>query len=71
MDFLLGEGLTAAYDKEMVKRLDELEHLPADEKQRIFHYMDLFIRDCKTKKRTTINEKSPTNRAFIYDLFPL
>jgi len=50
VDFLLGEGLNAAYDKEMVKRLDELEHLPDDEKQRIFHYMDLIIRDYKTKK---------------------
>jgi transcriptional regulator with XRE-family HTH domain len=55
VDFLLGEGLNAAYDKEMVKRLDELEHLPADEKQRIFHYMDLIIRDYKTKK--TYNNK--------------
>jgi hypothetical protein len=42
--------LNAAYDKEMVKRLDELEHLPDDEKQRIFHYMDLIIRHYKTKK---------------------
>ena len=50
VDYLLGEGLNAAYDKEMVKRLDELEHLPEDEKQRIFHYMDLVIRDYKTKK---------------------
>ena len=53
VDFLLGEGLNATYDKEMVKRLDELESLPADEKQRIFHYMDLIIRDYKTKKTYT------------------
>jgi transcriptional regulator with XRE-family HTH domain len=50
VDFLLGEGLNAAYDKEMIKRLDEVETLPEDEKQRIFHYMDLIIRDYKTKK---------------------
>ncbi len=49
VDFLLGEGLNAAYDKEMVKRLDELESLPDDEKKRIFDYMDLIIRDFKTK----------------------
>ncbi len=49
VDFLLGEGLNAAYDKEMVKRLDELESLPDDEKKRIFDYMDLIIRDYKTK----------------------
>jgi transcriptional regulator with XRE-family HTH domain len=49
VDYLLGEGLNASYDKEMVKRLDEVEHLPADEKQRIYYFMDLVIRDHKTK----------------------
>ncbi|TDQ12027.1 hypothetical protein ATK78_1158 [Pedobacter metabolipauper] len=39
----------------MVKRLDELETLPEDEKKHIFHYMDLVIRDYKTKK--TYNPK--------------
>ena len=50
VDYLLGEGLNATYDKEMVKRLDELENLPQDEKQQVFRYMDLVIRDYKTKK---------------------
>lgn len=48
-DFLLGEGQNASYDKEMIKRLDEVENLPTQEKQRIFDYMDLIIRDYKTK----------------------
>lgn len=55
VDYLLGEGLNASYDKEMVKRLDELETPPEDEKKHIFHYMDLIIRDYKTKK--TYNPK--------------
>jgi N-acetylneuraminic acid mutarotase len=55
VDYLLREGLNASYDKEMVKRLDELETLPEDEKKHIFHYMDLVIRDYKTKK--TYNPK--------------
>lgn len=55
VDFLIGEGENAAYDKEMVKRLDEVESLPEDEKQRIFDYMDLIIRDYKTK--TNYNRK--------------
>jgi hypothetical protein len=33
----------------MVKRLDDIEVLPNEEKQRIFHFMDLIIRDFKTK----------------------
>jgi transcriptional regulator with XRE-family HTH domain len=55
VDYLLGEGPNASYDKDMIQRLDELETLPEDEKQRIFHYMDLIIRDYKTKK--TYNPK--------------
>jgi hypothetical protein len=55
--YLLDEGLNAAYDKEMVKRLDEVENLPDDEKQRIFHYMDLVT--TKTIRPTILNEKSP------------
>lgn len=50
VDYLLGEGLNATYDKEMVQRLDELESLPELEKQQVFQYMDLVIRDYKTKK---------------------
>ncbi|WP_238325389.1 helix-turn-helix domain-containing protein [Lunatimonas lonarensis] len=53
VDYLLGEGLNAAYDKEMVRRLDDVESLPAEEKQRIYHYMDLVIRDYRTKKTYT------------------
>lgn len=49
VDFILGEGQNANYDKEMVKRLDDIEVLPNEEKQRIFHFMDLIIRDFKTK----------------------
>jgi transcriptional regulator with XRE-family HTH domain len=53
VDFLLGEGLNASYDKEMIKRLDEVENLPPEEKQRIFHYIDLIIRDNKAKQAYT------------------
>ncbi len=49
VDFLLGEGQNATFDKEMVKRLDQVESLPDQEKKRIFDYMDLIIRDYKTK----------------------
>ena len=49
VDFLIGEGANATYDKEMVKRLDDIENLPKEEKKRIFEYIDLIIRDHKTK----------------------
>lgn len=50
IDYLLGSGLTARYDTDILLRLDELQSMPADERQRIFDYMDLVIRDYKAKK---------------------
>jgi len=50
IDYLLGEGLNAAFDKETLNRLEEMEKLPSEERQRIFHYMDLIIRDYKAKQ---------------------
>ena len=36
-------------DPQMSSRLDELENLPDEEKKHVFHYMDLIIRNFKTK----------------------
>ena len=47
LDYLVGEGLNAAFDKEMMKRLENVEILPKEEKERIFHFIDLIIRDYK------------------------
>lgn len=47
VDYLLGEGLNASFDKETLKRLEDMEKLPEEERKRIFHYMDLIIRDYK------------------------
>ncbi|GLB54006.1 hypothetical protein NBRC110019_30470 [Neptunitalea chrysea] len=50
VDYLLGEGLNASFDKETLRRLEDMEKLPDEERQRIFHYMDLVIRDYKGKQ---------------------
>ncbi|MBI3220479.1 MAG: helix-turn-helix transcriptional regulator [Bacteroidetes bacterium] len=50
VDYLLGEGLNASYDKETIRRLDELLQLPQDEQQKVFEYMDLIIRDANAKR---------------------
>lgn len=50
IDYLVKDGETAAYDKETVRRLSELQKLPNDEQTRVFEYMDLIIRDYNTKK---------------------
>lgn len=35
VDFLIGEETNASYDKEMIKRPDDIEALPKEEKKRI------------------------------------
>ena len=50
IDYLLGEGKHAAYDKETVKRLEDIEHLDPDIKQHLFFLMDNVIQNFKTKK---------------------
>ena len=47
LDYLVGEGVNASYDKEMITRLENVENLPQEEKNRIFHFIDLIIRDHK------------------------
>lgn len=49
VDYLLGEGMNATYDKEMIKRLDEVENLSTEEKNASTIYVDLIIRDYKAK----------------------
>ena len=50
IDYLIGEGDNAAYNKDMIKRLEAVENLPPQEKDRIFHFIDLIIRDNKAKQ---------------------
>jgi transcriptional regulator with XRE-family HTH domain len=50
IDYLLGEGLNASFNKETLRRLENMEKLPEEERQRIFHYMDLIIRNYKAKQ---------------------
>ena len=47
LDYLVGEGVNAAFDKEMINRLENVENLQQEEKERIFHFIDLIIRDHK------------------------
>lgn len=50
IDYLVGKGINAAHDKRMLTRLEDIEGLDPEDKARIFHYIDLIIRDAKTRK---------------------
>jgi DNA-binding XRE family transcriptional regulator len=49
VDYLLGEGQHASYDKETIKRLQDIENLDNDTKKTIFQVIDTFLRDSKAR----------------------
>lgn len=50
IDFLIGEGELSSYDKEVLKRIDDIERLDPDTKQHLFFLIDNVIQNFKTKK---------------------
>lgn len=49
IDYLVGEGQLSAYDKEVLKRIDDIEHLPEEYKQHIFYMIDNLVKALKLK----------------------
>lgn len=52
VDYLLGGSDKMVLDKKLMKRIEDIEALPQKEKEKIFDYIDLVIRDTKIKKVT-------------------
>lgn len=50
VDYLIGEGKHASYNKETVKRLEEIEALDKDTRSVLFNIIDTFLRDAKARK---------------------
>lgn len=50
LDFLMGLSSDLVKDKKMVNRLEDIKKLPEKEREKIFEYIDLIIRDVKIKK---------------------
>lgn len=50
LDFLVGEGINASFDKKTLERLQELELLEDDKKKTLFDLIDTYIRDAKTRR---------------------
>lgn len=50
LDYLAGSSSFAIKNKEMMDRLENIETLPNDDKEKIFNYMDLIIRDAKARQ---------------------
>ena len=50
LDYLVGEGSNAKFDKKTLKRLNDIEALDSDFKAQFFNIMDAVIRDYKTRQ---------------------
>lgn len=50
VDFLIGEGEFSSYDKEIIKRIEDIDQLDEDTKKHLFFLVDNVIQNYKTKK---------------------
>ena len=50
MDYLVGEGINASFDKKNLNRLQEIEKLDTDVKDKIYFVIDNIIQNVKAKK---------------------
>lgn len=49
IDYLIGEGALSTYDKEVLKRINDIEDLPNEDKQHIFYLIDNLVKAVKLK----------------------
>ena len=50
IDFLIGKGKYSEYNKETIKRLQDIEDLDSSTKKTLFQIIDTFLRDAKTRQ---------------------
>lgn len=50
LDYLVGEGANASFDKATVSRLHDVQKLSSEEKAHVYAMLDAFLRDVRTKK---------------------
>lgn len=50
LDYLVGEGSNAAFDKATVKRLQDIQRLSAQEKEHIYAMLDAFLLKASIQK---------------------
>jgi len=50
LDYLVGEGVNASFDKKNLKRLEDIEKLDTETKEKIYFVIDNIIQNVKAKK---------------------
>jgi len=49
VDYLIGEGSLSNYDKDVLKRINDIENLPNEDKQHIFYLIDNLVKVAKLR----------------------
>jgi transcriptional regulator with XRE-family HTH domain len=50
IDFLIGEGQSAKFDKDVIKRIEDIQQLDTDTRGKLFFLIDNVIQNFKTKQ---------------------
>ena len=50
IDYLIGSSSKTVFDKKLLKRIEDIESLPADEKIKVYDLIDMALTYNKTKK---------------------
>ena len=50
LDYLLGDSENAILDKELLKRLEDIESLTKEDKDKIYYFIDMAVRDAKARQ---------------------
>lgn len=54
LDYLVGEGTNAAFDKATLKRLQDLQKLSAEDKNHVYALLDAFLLKCSIQKNLAV-----------------
>lgn len=50
LDYMVGQGQNATFDREIVQRIEDIQNLKPEIKEKLFYVIDTCIRDAKTQK---------------------
>jgi transcriptional regulator with XRE-family HTH domain len=50
VDYLIGNSDNVAFDRRTLKRLEEIETLSEEDKDKLYYFIDMAIRDAKAKQ---------------------
>ena len=50
LDYLVGEGINASFDRKTVKRLQDIDRLSEKDKEHVFAMLDAFLIKCDIQK---------------------